>query len=138
MKKLTNKQQAFIDYYLGKAKMNASLAAEMAGYKCPGVQGHELLKKLSQYVRAETEKRHSEAIDTQKDLLEFLTSVRRGNVTETVVTGKGDVVDNVPVTAKDRLKAAEMLARSYAMFTDKREVSGNLDINVGVGDWDGD
>ena len=46
-KKLTNKQQAFIDAYCGASKFNATDAARRAGYKHPEVQGSQNLEKLS-------------------------------------------------------------------------------------------
>ena len=39
---------------------------------------------------------------------------------------------------KDRIKTAELLGKSYGMFVDKKEVSGNLDIEIGMGEYDED
>ncbi|WP_225349682.1 terminase small subunit [Ligilactobacillus hayakitensis] len=48
---MTNKQQAFINYYLGESKMNATDTARCAGYKHPNKQGPEnlVLKLLNEW-----------------------------------------------------------------------------------------
>jgi Terminase small subunit. len=40
---LTDKRKAFVSYYLGEARMNATKAAAMAGYKSPRAEGARLL-----------------------------------------------------------------------------------------------
>lgn len=136
-KKLTAKQSAFIDAYLGEAKMNAAQAARIAGYKHPEAQGAENLRKLRPYIDKVMNKRHSDAIATQKEIQEFFTAVVRGEVKEEVVSSNGLVLE-IPASTKDRLKAAECMGRAYGMFTERKEISGTMDINVGVGDYDDD
>ena len=135
MGKLTNKQQAFINYYLGESKMNATDAARRAGYKHPKVQGAQNLSKLNQEIAERMEQMKKDSIATQEELLQFMTSVTRGEETEKLVTNAGNIVE-VPVSMKDRIKTAELLGKSYGMFTDKKEINASLDIDVGVGDWD--
>lgn len=136
-KKLTAKQSTFIDVYLGEAKMNAAQAARIAGYKHPETQGAENLRKLRPYIDEVMNKRHSDAIATQKEVQEFFTSVLRGEVKEEVVSSNGLVLE-VPASTKDRLKAAECMGRAYGMFTERKEISGTMDITIGVGDYDED
>lgn len=136
-KKLTAKQSTFIDAYLGEAKMNAAQAARIAGYKHPETQGAENLRKLRPYIDEAMNKRHTEAIATQKEVQEFFTSVLRGEAKEEVVSNNGKVLE-VPASTKDRLKAAECMGRAYGMFTERKEISGTMDINIGVGDYDDD
>lgn len=136
-KKLTAKQNTFVDAYLGEAKMNAAQAARIAGYKHPETQGAENLRKLRPYIDEVMDKRHSNAIATQKEVQEFFTSVLRGEAKEEVVSNNGKVLE-VPASTKDRLKAAECMGRAYGMFTERKEISGTMDINIGVGDYDND
>lgn len=136
-KKLTAKQSTFIDAYLGEAKMNAAQAARIAGYKHPETQGAENLRKLRPYIDEVMNKRHTEAIATQKEVQEFFTSVLRGEVKEEVVSNNGKILE-VPASTKDRLKAAECMGRAYGMFTERKEISGTMDITIGVGDYDED
>lgn len=136
-KKLTAKQSAFIDAYLGEAKMNATQAARIAGYKHPEAQGAENLRKLRPWIDEVMSKRHSDAIATQEEIQQFFTAVVRGEVKEEVVSSNGKVLE-VPASTKDRLKAAECMGRAYGMFTERKEISGTMDINIGVGDYDDD
>lgn len=136
-KKLTAKQLTFIDAYLGEAKMNATQAARIAGYKHPEAQGAENLRKLRPWIDEVMSKRHSDAIATQEEIQQFFTAVVRGEVKEEVVSNTGKVLE-VPASTKDRLKAAECMGRAYGMFTERKEISGTMDINIGVGDYDDD
>jgi phage terminase small subunit len=136
-KKLTAKQSTFIDAYLGEAKMNSVQAARIAGYKNPKVQGAENLRKLRPWIDKAMNERHSNAIATQKEIQEFFTSVVRGEVKEEVVSNSGKILE-VPASTKDRLKAAECMGRAYGMFTERKEISGTMDITIGVGDYDED
>lgn len=136
-KKLTAKQSTFIDAYLGEAKMNAAQAARIAGYKHPETQGAENLRKLRPWIDKAMNERHTEAIATQKEIQEFFTAVVRGEVKEEVVSNSGKILE-VPASTKDRLKAAECMGRAYGMFTERKEISGTMDINIGVGDYDDD
>lgn len=136
-KKLTAKQNTFVDAYLGEAKMNAAQAARIAGYKHPETQGAENLRKLRPYIDEVMDKRHSNAIATQEEIQQFFTAVVRGEVKEEVVSSNGLVLE-VPASTKDRLKAAECMGRAYGMFTERKEISGTMDINIGVGDYDDD
>lgn len=136
-KKLTNKQLTFIDAYLGEAKMNSVQAARIAGYKNPKVQGAECLRKLRPWIDKAMNERHTEAIATQEEIQKFFTSVLRGEVKEEVVSNSGKILE-VPASTKDRLKAAECMGRAYGMFTERKEISGNLNIEIGMGDYDED
>lgn len=136
-RKLTAKQSTFIDAYLGEAKMNAAQAARIAGYKHPETQGAENLRKLRPWIDEVMSKRHSDAIATQEEIQQFFTAVVRGEVKEEVVSNNGKILE-VPASTKDRIKAAECMGRAYGMFTERKEISGTMDINIGVGDYDDD
>lgn len=136
-KNLTQKQQRFVDEYIISG--NATQAAIKAGYskKTAAVTATENLRKPN--IKAAIEKRNEE-IKSEKtadmvEVMEYLTSVMRGEQTESVATAKG-VYDGVEVSAKDRIKAAELIGKRHGAWTDKKEVNGNLDIDIGVGDYD--
>ena len=139
IKKLTQKQQRFVDEYIISG--NATQAAIKAGYskRTAKQAGTENLSKP--YLKAAIDKRNAE-IKTEKtadmtEVMEYLTSVMRGKQTESVATAKG-VYNGVPVGAKDRIKAAELIGKRNGAWTDKKEINGNLDIDIGVGDYDDD
>ncbi|KRK49030.1 terminase small subunit [Secundilactobacillus kimchicus] len=124
MAKLTIKQQKFIESYIVSG--NATQAAIEAGYskKTAGQTGNENLKKpqIMKALEKRTERLQSEKVDSQQDIVEFLSSVRRGEVREQIVTPSGYVVE-VPAKISDRVKAAELMGKRYAMWTDKHDVS---------------
>ena len=63
--------------------------------------------------------------------MEYLTSVMRGKETEQTIIGTGDFsqeLTDIEVSAKDRIKAAELLGKRYRLWTDKveAEVQGTV------------
>ncbi len=139
MKKLTPKQQTFVDEYIISG--NATQAAIKAGYskKTARFVGAENLTKPN--IKVELEKRNAE-IKSQKtmdmqEVMERLAAIARGETVEQQVTNKGTVVEVEPKTS-DQIRAMELIGKRYGAWTDKKEVTGGLEINVGVGDWDAD
>ncbi|URI13459.1 terminase small subunit [Ligilactobacillus salivarius] len=137
--KLTQKQQRFVDEYIISG--NATQAAIKAGYskKTARFVGAENLTKPN--IKAELEKRNAE-IKSQKtmdmqEVMERLAAIARGETVEQQVTNKGTVVEVEPKTS-DQIRAMELIGKRYGAWTDKKEVTGGLEINVGVGDWNAD
>lgn len=133
------KQQRFVDEYIISG--NATQAAIKAGYSKRSAYsvGQENLRKP--VIKAAIDKRNAE-IESEKtadmtEMMEYLTYVMRGEQTESVATAKG-IYDNVPVSAKDRIKAAELIGKRHGAWTDKKEISGNMNIDIGMGDYDED
>lgn len=147
--KLTEKQKIFCDEYI--ISLNATQAAIKAGYaeKTAYAIGAENLKKpkIQSYISERMEQKESSLIATQDEVLQYLTSVLRGEsqTTDTVLVGMGDgyqVVQEVKKkpSEKDRLKAAELLGKRYGLYTDKisADVDMSLDISIDYGDGDED
>lgn len=112
--KLTVKQQKFCDEYIKSG--NAAEAALKAGYSNRTAYsiGNENLKKpeLKKYIEDELKQLESAKLATAQETLEYLTSVMRGEQTETVATAKG-LYKNVEISAKDRITAAKELLKRY-------------------------
>ena len=112
--KLTVKQQKFCVEYIKSG--NATEAALKAGYRRRTAYsiGNENLKKpeLKKYINEKIKELESAKLATAQETLEYLTSVMRGEQTETVVTAKG-LYRNVEVSAKDRISAAKELLKRY-------------------------
>ncbi|OYO19940.1 terminase small subunit [Streptococcus pyogenes] len=133
LSKLTLKQKRFADEYIISA--NATAAAIKAGYskKTARSIGQENLTKpdIKAYIDERLEKLESEKIATQEEVLQYLTSIMRGEQQEKTLISVGEfgqeIVD-IDVGAKDRLKAAELLGKRYRLFTDKieAEVQGTV------------
>lgn len=129
MKKLTIKQKKFADEYIISG--NASEAALKAGYKNE-VSGRENLQKptIKEYIDERLKELEQEAIANQSEVLKFLTSIMRGEQTEQTLisdgTEQGQRITNIEVSAKDRIKAAELLGKRYGSWTDKVDLSSDL------------
>ncbi|AAM80043.1 terminase small subunit [Streptococcus equi subsp. equi] len=143
MSKLTLKQKRFADEYIISA--NATAAAIKAGYskKTARSIGQENLTKpdIKAYIDERLEKLESEKIATQEEVLQYLTSIMRGDQQEKTLISVGEfgqkIVD-IDVGAKDRIKAAELLGKRYRLFTDKVEMDVSSDVTINVGEWDDD
>ena len=108
-----------------------------AGYspKTAKQTGSENLAKpdLKQYIEAELDKLHSAKIADAQEVLEYLTAVMRGQHTEQVLKLAGDgvqVVEDIDVSAKERLKAAELIGKRYALFSDKMDLGGAVPVVI--------
>ena len=129
---MTETQKRFADEYL--VDTNATQAAIRAGYskKTAYSQGQRLLKnaEIKTYIDEQLEKMSSKKIADATEVMEYLTSVLRGesNAEVVVVEGCGDgysearTIDKAP-DEKEKLKAAELLGKRYGIFTDKTSVS---------------
>ena len=97
----------------------------------------ENLKKpeLKTYIEQQLERIHNEKTADTQEVLEYLTAVMRGEHTEQVLRLVGDGVQEISdinVSAKDRIKAAEMLAKRYGLLVDKVSVQDDSEILVKV------
>lgn len=114
MNKLTTKQQKFCNEYIKSG--NAKDAATKAGYspKTAYSIGNENLNKpeIKAYIEKRLKQLESEKIAGAREVLEYLSSVMRGEQTESVATAKG-VYNDIPVSAKDRISAAKELLKRY-------------------------
>lgn len=128
MTKLTLKQQRFADEYIKTG--NVSKAALEAGYSKSYSRTHayKLLENASikTYIDNRLEELKKESIADQDEILQYLTSVMRGQVTdeELIPVPIGDFMTEVQNHEKRsdtnaRTKAAELLGKRYRLFTDK-------------------
>ncbi|MNW58886.1 Terminase small subunit [compost metagenome] len=75
----------------------------------------------------------SERIAKQDEILEFLSKVMRGKVKEEFPLGKGMGEQSLvkkELDGRDRIKAAELLGKRYAMWTDKQQVDGSVGVVI--------
>ena len=135
---LTDKQKAFCDYYL--ETLNATEAAIKAGYskKTARKIGSENLTKpvIKNYIDCRLKELEDARIAKVDEVMKFLTSSLRGEVEEEVVsvmTSEGEskpVVIKKQISARDRIKAAELIGRRYQLFTDKVNIEGNIGVTI--------
>ncbi len=126
MNKLTLKQQKFADEYIIGG--NATKAAIVAGYskKYANTNASKLLQNttIKNYIDNRLEELESEKVADQQEVLEYLTSVMRGEESEQTLCSVGEAgqaITDIDVGAKDRIKAAELIGKRHRMWTDKVE-----------------
>ena len=155
MVKLTAKQQRFCDEYL--IDLNATQAAIRAGYskKTAAVIATENLKKpyISEYIEKRMAEKEDALIAKQDEVLKYLTSVMRRELSEhvvvttteerstyvpdaegkmrkqTVKTEKPEIVE-IPARLCDANKAAELLGKRYGLYTDVMEIDDKRPVIV--------
>ena len=122
------KNKLFVSEYI--KDMNAAKAAIRAGYsqKTARSIGQRLLTKvdIKKAIEIELEEVRKANIAEAIEVEEFLTLAMRGEKKEEVLIGVGggeQQVGEIQVSMKDRIKAAELLGKRYALFTDKTEMT---------------
>lgn len=142
-KKLTERQKRFVDFYVKTG--NASEAARLAGYSEKNVNVVSSVLLANVNISREIEKRLKELENERtadlKETLEYMTSVMRGEkedvVVVTVGTGKGYSKSEkvkVPISTRDRLKAAEYLAKIHGAFKNEVQITSAIPIVISGGD----
>lgn len=136
-RRLTERQRRFCEEYLIDG--NASQAAIRAGYskRSATVVSTTLMKnpRVQAYLKELLEELHSAKVANAQEVLEYLTSIMRGEQREQTLQLVGDGmqdITSIDVAAKDRLKAAELLGKRYGIF--KENVGVTMDAVVIVDD----
>lgn len=133
------KQRKFADEYL--IDCNATQAAIRAGYspKTAKQIGQRMLTNvdLKAYIDEQLERIHNEKTADAQEVLEYLTAVMRGQHTEQTLQLIGDgvqTITDIDVSARERLKAAELIGKRYGMFKDNLDVGGSIPVVISGGD----
>ena len=136
--KLNIKQKAFADYFIETG--NAYQSAIKAGYSENYAKGNVIKLLENESVKAYIDERmkqiESDRIAKAEEVLAFLSSSLRGEVLEEVVATETvdgmikPVILKKQLSAKDRIKAAELLGKRYALFTEKVDLEGNIGVTI--------
>ena len=81
--------------------------------------------ELKTYIEQQLERIHNEKTADAQEVLEYLTAVMRGEHTEQTLQLIGEGVQkiaDIDVSAKERIKAAELIGKRYGMFKDNVNV----------------
>ena len=139
---MTDKQKRFCDEYLIDCNATRAYKAAYPTIKSDVVaatNGGRLLRnaKVSAYIEEQLEKMHNEKTADAQEVIEYLTAVMRGQHTEQTLQLCGDgcqkIVD-ISVSAKERLKAAELIGKRYGLFTDRVGLEGTIPVVITGGD----
>ena len=128
MKKLTIKQKKFADEYIKTG--NATQSAINAGYSKKSAQqmGAENLLKpvIKSYIDERMKQLEEEAIADQSEILRYLTRIIRDEEREEVLVNVGNFEQErqeIKISAKDKINAAELLGKRYGSWTDKVDMT---------------
>lgn len=132
---LTEKQKRFCTEYL--IDLNATQAAIRTGYseKTARAIGQRLLTNvdIKKYIDERLKAIQTEKTADAQEVLEYLTAVMRGEQKEQVPLFVGEGVQRLvqkDVSVKDRLKAAELIGKRYALFTEKMELQSETTVQI--------
>lgn len=137
---MTDKQRKFADEYLIDCNATRAYKAAYPRIKSDAVAsaaGARLLGnvKVKTYIDERLEQISSEKIADAVEVMQYLTSVLRGETESEIVVieGTGDGCSEARRMTKapderERLKAAELLGKRYSLFTDKVNVDGVVPI----------
>ena len=97
--------------------------------------GQRMLKnvEVQNYIDDELKTIQNQKIADAQEILEYLTSVMRGEQKEEIpllCRGGTQTLEQKDISAKDRIKAAELIGKRYGLFTDKLEVEGSAAIQI--------
>ena len=136
--RLTEKQKRFADYYIETG--NATEAAIKAGYSQRTARfiGAENLTKpnIKSYIEQRLKELEDERIADATEVLQYLTSVMRGEITETryiaVYDKDGSFVEEREgqPTVRDRNKAAELLAKRYGLLNENMNINAEMAVKI--------
>ena len=124
MAKLTLKQKKFADEYIISG--NAEEAAIKAGYSKKYARGNAYklvaFSGIKSYIDERMKEIESKKTATQQEVIQYLTSVMRGEQTEEILIGRGQGFQEttyIDVSAKDRIKAADILNKIHQAREEK-------------------
>lgn len=135
---MTEKQKLFADEYL--IDCNATRAYKVA---YPTVKKDEVARvnasrlltnaNVQKYINDRMQKIHNEKTADAQEVVEYLTSVLRGQSTSSVLArdeiGAERVIEKPP-DEKERLKAAELLGKRYGLYTDKVDLDADAELHI--------
>ena len=126
---MTDKQKRFCDEYL--VDCNATQAAIRAGYSAKGINKRVTRMMandgIRKYIDGQLEQMHNSKAADAQEVLEYLTAVMRGEHKEQTLKLVGEGVQeitDIDVSARERLKAAELIGKRYGMFKENLNVDG--------------
>lgn len=142
---MTEKQKIFADEYIIDLNATRAYKAAYPSVKKDNVASAAASRllgnvKVKAYIDEQLEKLKSERVADQQEVLEFLTSVMRGEVTEPLLVMDGVGTQRMVMakpSVSTRKSAAVDLGKRYGLFVDKQEITQRT-IEIKVGEWDAD
>ena len=141
---MTDKEKRFCDEYL--IDCNAVQAAIRAGYARTtaslaslwlNARAVRFKPELREYLDQQLENIHNEKTAAAQEILEYLTSVMRGESSSAVLSLCGDGRQKIvkkPPDEKERLRAAELIGKRYGLFKEGVDVNAALPVVISGAD----
>lgn len=140
-KKVSLKQRKWAKYFVELG--NGAEAARKAGY-CEKYanrisSANQNKPHVMALVNEQLKKIEDASIAKAEEVMKYLTSVVRGEQQEEVIVveGTGNGISKAKkivkeLQPKDRLKAAELLAKRYGLLTDKIDLTGDMELQIKI------
>lgn len=130
---MTEKQRLFADEYLkdlNGTRAYKTIYTTIKNDNVAAVRANTLFKQkdISDYISKRLEEIHNENTADIQEVMEYLTSVLRGESASAVLMMSGNGMQKVtekPPDEKERLKAAELLGKRFGMFKDNVDITSN-------------
>nr|DAG70564.1 MAG TPA: Terminase small subunit [Caudoviricetes sp.] len=130
---MTEKQRLFADEYLkdlNGTRAYKTIYTTIKNDNVAAVRANTLLKQkdISDYISKRLEEIHNENTADIQEVMEYLTSVLRGESASAVLMMSGNGMQKVtekPPDEKEKLKAAELLGKRFGMFKDNVDITSN-------------
>lgn len=142
---MTDKQKTFVNYYLGKARFNATKAARLAGFAHPNVQGAQLkaIPEIAEAIRGRLEAEtisaneclHILSEQATANIRDFISPLPMGQWTFDIededkpmhlVKSLAQGRSGVKIELYDAQNAAIQIGRHYKLFTDRQEIEAEI------------
>jgi phage terminase small subunit len=120
------KQTAFADYYIETANGAESYKRAYPSCKSDATARTNASKLLTNpnvqnYIKERMDEKDKKRIASQDEVLAFLTQVMRGEVMDQL---------GFETPVRERNNAAELLGKRYALWTEKKEISGSVGVKI--------
>lgn len=143
---MTEKQKRFADEYVIDCNATRAYKSAYPAVKkdsTAGAAGARMLKNVSvaAYIEEKLAAISSRKTAEAKEVMEYLTSVMRGESTASVVVVEGygegcseaKIIEKPP-DEKERLKAAELLGKRFGLFTNNVSLEGAIPVVISGGE----
>lgn len=125
--RITGKQLAWVEAYVGEARFNATKAARMVGYRDANQSGY--LNRMNSDVRAHVDAwLEGRALGAHEVLAEIqdVAMAEWRDLLEIRVDPKTGETIEVKLLLGDKLKALELLGKHHRLFTENVAISGGI------------
>lgn len=120
-----NRTESYLKFYKNVKNRETAAAAASRLFNTP---------EMREYIEKRMQELDEDLIADQREVLRYLTSVMRGKETEQVLLSEGSEfgqrITDIEVSAKDRIKAAELIGKRFGMWTDKIELDADTSVVI--------